>query len=237
MCPRCELPETCQHVLLCTARGANEPWSKNLQTLDATLKATSTPLNLQKAILLRLDEWRNARELTTPITWDQGLRAVILSQDSIGWKNLLEGLPSKLWQPYIHQYYYDNGIKKSSTRWLQRFLTHLHDLSWGQWEHRNHILHHLDTPRQVRAITHLDTVIAKEFHDYTLTLTPALKPFFTSSLGSLIFQNVSFKQAWYLNLMTAKQHHRLSSVTGDHPQVSTPPDERLLNWIKSGYYY
>ena len=33
------------------------------------------------------------------------LRAVILSQDSIVWKNLLEGLPSKLWMPYIHQYY------------------------------------------------------------------------------------------------------------------------------------
>ena len=238
LCPRCNLPEDCQHVLLCQARGANESWTTNLQQLDATLTTLSTPTLLHEAIILRLTQWRQSKDFTTPTTWDPGITSVIHSQDSIGWKNFLEGLPSTLWTPYIQQHYTESGIKKNPNRWLLRLLRHLHDLAWGQWDHRNQILHQIDTPRQHRAITHLDTVIAQEFHAYTLTLTPSLQPYFISSLGSLIFQNLSYKQAWYMNLMSAKQqHHRLASVTGHPLQDFSPPDERLLTWIKSGYYY
>ena len=188
--------------------------------------------------MIQLTEWRQDSKLTTPTTWDSGITAVIRSQDSIGWKNLLEGLPSKLWTPYIQQYYDESGLQKYSSRWLQRLLTHLHDLAWGQWEHCNQILHHINTPRQARALTHLDTVIAQEFHAYTLSPTPTLKAFFASSLGPLIFQNVSFKQVWDLNLMTVKQHQeRFESVTGHPPQVVSNPDDHLLNWIKSGHHY
>ena len=187
--------------------------------------------------MLRLTEWRQGIEFLTPPTWDPGIVDIIHSQDSIGWKNLLEGLPSKLWLPHIHNYYVANGVRRNPTTWMQKFLSSLHDLAWGQWDHRNQILHHIDTPCQSRAITHLDTVIAQEFHSCTINLPPILKPFFASSLGSLIFQNLQYKQAWYLNLLTAKQHYgRLASLSGNPPQANTHPDDRLLKWIKTGYY-
>ena len=236
-CPQCQTPKNCHHVLICPACGADETWSCNLLKLQETLTSLDTPPLLLGAIILRLSEWHQGSKFSSPSYWMQDLWELILSQDAIGWKNLLEGLPSHLWSPYIKSHYLASGAKKTHTRWLQLFLLKLHELAWGQREHQNQILQQTDTPHQARAIAHLDTTIAQAFHTGQTNMTPAIRHFFISPLGSLIFQSVSFKQAWYLNFMTVKQHQARSDTNAGILLPSlTLPDERLLHWIKTGYY-
>ena len=70
LCPWCNLPETCHHVLLCPAHGANDPWEKHLQKLSDILTTLSTPPPILEAIMLCLTEWRQGKAFLNPPTWD-----------------------------------------------------------------------------------------------------------------------------------------------------------------------
>ena len=121
-----------------------------------------TPVTLQLPLLARLQAWRSNLPLVMDPSWDPQVTALIASQDIVGWKNFLEGLPSTSWIPYITAHYYSCGIRKSPGQWLQKLLQSVHTLAWSQWEHRNDVLHRSDQPRLKMAISALDDVIIDE---------------------------------------------------------------------------
>ena len=122
----------------------------------------ATPDMLRKAILSRLQTWHSSTPFTDDPTWTSTLRDVINSQDSIGWKALLEGLPSKRWKQYMATLPHTCSPLRTSHSWTLKFLHALHSLAWSQWEHRNSTLHQLDRPRQRKAEELLNSLIILE---------------------------------------------------------------------------
>ena len=105
-----------------------------------------TPIEIQTALVSRLQSWHDNSPLLPDPAWSPSLLALICSQDDIGWKNFLEGLPSKMWIPMLASSYANRRIKKCPRRWLRKVLLSVHELAWQQWDHRNQILHTVDEP-------------------------------------------------------------------------------------------
>ena len=72
-----------------------------------------TPLALQLALVAQLQAWRSNLPFSMDPSWDLRVVAVITTQDTVVWKNFLEGLSSTAWIPYIANHYTACGIRKS----------------------------------------------------------------------------------------------------------------------------
>ena len=134
-CPRCRASEDTTHVLRCTAHNASVIWNTNMDLMKDDLASLETPLQLQTALLNRLQCWRDNSPLTADPLWTPSLASLIHSQDTIGWKNFMEGLPSNLWSPFMALHYKTNSIERRPKIWLRKILRAAHHLAWSQWEH------------------------------------------------------------------------------------------------------
>ena len=94
-CPRCTMLEDTCHVLQCLDIEATSNWHHDIYVLDTLLRNTSTLDDLWLAIISCLQTWCIKAPLIDEPTWTPTLHLVITTQDSIGWKPLLKGLPSK----------------------------------------------------------------------------------------------------------------------------------------------
>ena len=52
----------------------------------------------------------------------------------------MEGLPSKLWVPYISDFFYF-AITPMPLTVVTKLLAAVHNVAWNQWDDRNHFLH------------------------------------------------------------------------------------------------
>ena len=233
-CPRCQMPEDTTHVLQCHAPEALRNWSQQLIVFDTTLQNMATPDMLRKAILSRLQTWHSSTPFTDDPTWTSPLRDVIISQDSIGWKALLEGLPSKRWKQYMATLPHTRSPLRTSHSWTLKFLHALHLLAWSQWEHRNSTLHQLDRPRQRKAEELLNSLIVLELTTGPLSLPAPDHHYFHHPLGQLLYQSLPFRQAWYANVTSARLRHQRKNLI--HDADNPTPDENILKWIRTGHY-
>ena len=115
----------------------------------------------------------------------------------VGWKALLEGLPSTEWMQYMSTHYSTHHIRCSPHCWLSTFLHSLHTLAWQQWSHRNQILHQINKPCQKQANHLLISLIIQELTTGPLNLPTSNHHYFQQPLGQLLFQSIPFRQAWY----------------------------------------
>ena len=119
----------------------------------------STPDDLRHATISCLQSWQSSAPLTNDPSWPPTLFSVITNQDNIGWKALLEGLPSKYWKSHIVADIFEQKINKSPQAWISEFLHAILTLAWTQWEHWNTILHQIDQPMQQKAEQLLNSLI------------------------------------------------------------------------------
>ena len=113
-CPRCGLDgEDTTHVLVCTAQGATAKWEENMVNLREHLTSVDTQEELQRALMFRLSQFRRQLPLTNQ-AWSPTTLDLIQDQDTIGWKNLLEGLPSRKWLIVQQRHYKRIGSKRSA---------------------------------------------------------------------------------------------------------------------------
>jgi hypothetical protein len=132
-----------------------------------------TPIQLQEALITRLQDWRNDSALVPNPLWTPAISTLIQAQDTIGWKNFLEGLPSRLWSLHMSHHYTSIGSTLCPDRWLLKVQLALHHLVWSQWEHRYQILHNDVKPQNRRAITLLNQAISREYQIGTDDLPPS----------------------------------------------------------------
>jgi hypothetical protein len=172
-CPWCQAPENTTHVLKCTAHDASTVWNANILKVTTVMTDLDTPVLLQEALITRLQDWRNDIALIPNPLWTPAISTLIQAQDTIGWKNFLEGLPSRLWSLHMSHHYTSIGSTLCPDRWLLKVQLALHHLAWSQWEHRNQILHNDAKPRTRRAITLLNQAISREYQIGTDDLPPS----------------------------------------------------------------
>ena len=113
-CPRCSMPEDSTNVLRCTAQDASTEWLKGLASLIETMVRCHTPIDIQTAIVSRLQSWRENAPLLPDPTWTPALSALISSQDHIGWKAFHEVLPTNV---ILRR---DQSPKGRCPRWIRK---------------------------------------------------------------------------------------------------------------------
>ena len=119
---------------------------------------------------------------------------------------------------------------------MTQFLTHLHTLVWSLWDHQNAVLHRLEQPRVKQTETLLDTLIIQELEIGSADLPPTDHHFFNQTLGDILFQSLSYQQAWYSNIMSARL--RQDRHSGLNPiRTLTHPNQHILDWIQTGYFW
>jgi len=92
-CPCCGQPEDTNHVIRCTGAGATEIWTEQMNVLTEWMTEANTHPLLQDTLLANLQRWRQG---LPPVTAHAAprMQQMLESQSLIGWRNLMEGLPS-----------------------------------------------------------------------------------------------------------------------------------------------
>jgi hypothetical protein len=129
--------------------------------------------------------------------------------------------------------YTARSLRKSPSRCLLKVLHSVHTLAWSQWDHRNTVLHRTDQPRLKKAISILDDLIIHQFQLGPQDLPLVDRHHFANPLGALLFQSTAYKQAWYTNVLAARQ--RQDRRADDLTRVPTDANQRILSWIRTGY--
>ena len=230
-CPRCGLDgEDTTHVLICTAQGATAKWEENMVNLREHLTSVDTQEELQRALMFRLSQFRRQLPLTNQ-AWSPTTLDLIQDQDTIGWKNLLEGLPSRKWLIVQQRHYKRIGSKRSARRWLSALLKRLNAIAWDQWEHRNGILHHPNHPRQQAAVRLLHREMVQEWSTGPANLPRCDRHHFNITSAELFLKPLSYKKAWLQNVHASRQ--RQARLVANDLELITLSQQRsrLFQWM------
>jgi len=229
-CPRCRVPEDTTHVLWCTANGANEVWNESIAKLTAYLQKTHTHPGIQESLLTNLHRWRHGA-FTLSNFQENEVNSATTSQSSIGWKNLMEGLPSTSWRHLQQCYYHRHNSRRSSKRWAKGLFVHLHHLAWNQWEHRNKIKHDSDQARYLRMERRLNHQIERFCAQTHSDLPPRERLHFHLALPTIPNKPLSFKQNWFRNVTAAKQRTVRRRANAALVETNSREQSAILHWM------
>jgi hypothetical protein len=146
----------------------------------------------------------------------------------------MEGLPSKLWRPYLQHYLYSQHSAKSPKRLLTRILKTTHTLAWSQWDHRNKIVHGVGNMRDKTALALLRSNIIYEFLLGPANLPPADHNHFTHCLHSLLTRTANYQKHWYLNVTAARRRHLRRQGMADEDRAAALANSKIIQWIRTG---
>jgi hypothetical protein len=194
------------------------------------MSKSETDPKLQDALLSCVSCWRQCQPIN-PTQFAPKVCSLIRQQHAIGWKNLIEGLPSRLWKQGQQQYYDEHRIRKSSRRWIQGVLARLTRLGRGQWIHRNDEKHSKQKPRHKRALNLLRKAIMWLYSKRTQDLLPGDHGHMNVNLCDLLSRSIAYQQAWYTNVVTAR--NRCLRIRYQDPELEDPPpyDQDIKAWI------
>jgi len=230
-CPRCTQSEDTTHVYRCTGHNASDLWNESIDTLRTSLTKLRTSPKIQEALIDCLSKWRRNDPIIIT-DYPPGLRQLITEQQTIGWQQLLEGLPHKLWKKLQHRYYKYHNIRKSSNKWINEVMKQIHNLAWTQWNHRNHIKHNVSKPHQTAANTRLNRAIRKEYLTGTRHLMPGDKTHLRINLLTLLTRPLAYRKAWLIAVTHARQRgQRLDTGQEEEHQFSHEISS-LFQWMK-----
>ena len=108
----------------------------------------------------------------------------------------------------------------------------MHELAWGQWDHRNKVMHDPDKKKQKEANDLLKSEITLEFSRGTLDLPPRDHSHFATDLATLLFKPLLTRQAWLVQVTAAR--HRQARRRGEMFDQMANSDNRTktLAWCK-----
>jgi len=230
-CPRCDQPEDTEHVILCRGCGADDIWQANIRKLTSSLTKRETHSAIQEAILRRLYQWRYRQTFST--FDDEEVNTAIAHQDSIGWKNFLEGLPAKQWQQLQQRHYTTIGSHRTGRKWIRKLLRHLHTLAFDQWKHRNEVKHRTLRPRHAKMIADLEEEIIDLYIAGTEDLAVEDHHHFNVPLTEILGRNLSSKKAWLHNVHSAKRRKKRKRLNDPDYDDTSRKRSRIFLWMRT----
>jgi hypothetical protein len=138
------ITETAWHILSCPSRSL---WrAEMLRTLGESLITNRTQPDIALILLQGIcGALSNHRFQMNPDNREPSFRALVNSQNKIGWHQLLNGRFSKQWTQIQDQHLLDDidndHEKQSGDRWLKLTLHHMWTHLWKVWLNRNDDLH------------------------------------------------------------------------------------------------
>jgi hypothetical protein len=227
LCPRCRLcRETTEHVLYCSRL------STETQDLRRQLKETigsitpDTITNMLVSVLRQLSvEPDNSPRLvispTLPPEVRKEIRQAIRERSAIGWPLLLRGYLAKSWTR-AYSRLSGNGFESDTTkRWSTTVINCFWTYAFAMWKLRCTILH--DSEQGIKS-TKIDNEIRAHYKDKDLLL-PIDRNLFHLSLGRMLTQNLSTKEAHLIGFKSAKLRFE-ASHDPDNLENVVNPDQR-----------
>ena len=237
-CPCCPAPEDSAHILRCSSVEFAPAWTEHMETLIQTLEDIDCCPLLKAAIPSRISAWRQEIPYTDDPSWPPQLLALLYSQDTIGWKNLMEGLPSNLWSPYLKTYiasqHYQTLYPPCPNRLLTKILKATHKLAWSQWDYRNQFVNGKGNLRDQAALQLLHSKISSEYITGIHTLPPTDHHLFSECLHSLLSRTPKYKKGWYLNVTSARERQLRRQDMAEEERAAKLANSSIVRWIRTG---
>jgi hypothetical protein len=176
-------------------------WEKSITALRLWLQTKGTLPNFTAIICDRLSAWRYDRPNSVPMSNCPGLKRTIETQDQLGWRCLLEGVPAKGWAEIQEAYFGRKGSRRSGKRWLVAVLKKLSDIAWDQWEHRNGISH--DKEIGTRTIER-EREIREQFTIGSRTVMKEDQHFLTKGADAVLDLAEEVQEAWLVRVIASR---------------------------------
>ena len=204
-CPRCGLPETTSHVILCSAPSAIVRWQVNLRNYSSWLRSRQTMPDIARIILYHLQCWHDHTEPASFTPSCPSIAAALLDQTSIGWGGLLEGFVSMHWQLAQAEHFARIGSHQSARRWIIAVIRKGWDISWDMWDHRCSVRNlPLLSFAQIEENHILDCAIRREFTTGISDWRPVDQRWFRRTYPQIQTEDISYKRLWLSHVETIR---------------------------------
>jgi hypothetical protein len=141
-CPSCgQVPETTEHVLMCTEAGRVKIFHQTVGLLDSWLRRMGTDPLLRRCIMAFCTGrgYLRMQQCCGPAT--RTFLQMAQSQDRIGWRRFMEGMISQKMVEVQAEYFSLRGTSWKLNKWASGLVTRLLEVSHGQWLYRNVMVH------------------------------------------------------------------------------------------------
>ncbi len=144
LCPSCmQVPETCSHILHCPHDGRVEELHTMISLLDRWMKLNNTDPDLRECIYeYSMGQGRiSIEEICTDNGYNERYRAMEKAQDSISLQRFREGMVCKEIRAIQCTHSSVTGLRCNTEPWGRELVTHLLEVTHGQWLYRNVQVH------------------------------------------------------------------------------------------------
>ena len=214
--------EDAQHVWLCKHSGATECWEKSMVSLQRHLAKEKTAPRLARALYQGLMAWREGSEMPAIGSRFLRLEEVMRSQQTIGWRAVLEGCLTREWRGAQQRYKDFIKSRRSSLRWATALVKKLWDIAWDMWDHRNQVLHHKEKGQHEQRV---DAEIRAQFHLGPAGVTATARGLFRGGVEALLQKQVHVREAWLYRVTRGRE--RFERVTNGYSQER----QGLSRWL------
>ena len=193
-CPRCNLPkEDTTYVL--------RYWSADICSLRSSLSvelgiwlnSVDTHPDITSFLYNGISSWLTSSPFGFNKSIAPDLLIAMKSQLLLGWEALLHRFITRKLVTCQHDYYIHTESRKSGKRWCSNLITHLWNIVYQHWVHRNNIFHKL-----LSGVELLQETIASEYAIGLDTLPYIYCSYFLEPLPAIILKSTSYLKHWFL---------------------------------------
>ena len=228
-CPRCGKPnETTTHILQCQCDSAQRVWEGALLSLDEWLYENRTCPDLRKLLQHILYRWKKGLEVTPLRDYDfEACKDVFVSQQQIGWRQLMGGCLSVEWARVQQSYYQWRDIRRTGKRWAISLIRKLWEIAWDLWDDRNDLLHSTPLAADLNGAASLDKAIREECLLGSEGLPVTVQRLFPIDVEKLIKTSLLQRKAWLVSVRAARELLQDTRIQDEF----TNPKSYLRKWV------
>ena len=157
---------------------------------------------------------------------------ILRAQNTVGWQAMLQGCTVNGWEEVQQAYLTWLGKKTTGKRWLSALICKLWSIAWDQWEHRNGILHDVESNRRHVALDqHISTLHAQGSAGLD---APERRFFEKYSLPLILSSPPTFRQRWASRIEAGRLRVLRRAVRQSRRAHTLAPQRRILaRWLGS----
>jgi hypothetical protein len=141
-------------------------------------------------------------------------------------------MPVKGWQCLQRKYISEEGLKKSSRKWIQGLLRKLCNLNHAQWVHRCNVNATITKPQEREHIKLMHDLITAEFSSGEEGLLPGDRHLLNCNILRMLQRPLSYKKSWLVRIHAARQRALRIKAKQDDLKLQSQEKSRLYQWLK-----
>ena len=139
-----------------------------------------------------------------PTTNNTNLINAFIEQETIGWKNFINGFITPSWRQAHTQHLETKRSQKSALLFMSRLQTKIWMIAWDLWEHRNKFHHNKRYSIQPIEENEINNEIIEEWWTGIDNLPPRHNYLFNVSLQNNLKSKIHSKISWLASIWTAR---------------------------------